>query len=137
MLFDFGCSSLAQEMIFVDCYLTYFRQWLITCLLLALLPFQPLFTESLCGDQLLALGCFQQLCSSAVCYFSVSYLLFRSFFLGGRVVSLPRGLCLFIPGVAGGILLYVWCSLVWSAKCLPSRFGASIWRCRSPPVFSV
>jgi hypothetical protein len=41
-------------MSFVDCYLPYFRPQLITCLLLALLPFQPLFTISLCGDQLLA-----------------------------------------------------------------------------------
>jgi hypothetical protein len=39
--FDFGCSSLAQEMSFVVCYLPYFRQWLITYPLLALLPFQP------------------------------------------------------------------------------------------------
>jgi hypothetical protein len=40
-LFDFGCCSLAQEMSFVDCYLLYFRQWLIPCLLSAFLPFQP------------------------------------------------------------------------------------------------
>jgi hypothetical protein len=39
----------------VDRYLPYFRQQLITHLLLALLPFQPLFTESSHGDQLLAL----------------------------------------------------------------------------------
>jgi hypothetical protein len=69
--FDFGCCSLAQEMIFVDLYLPYFRQRLITCLLSALLPFQPLFTESLCRDQLLALLSFssvlQQLHPSAVC----------------------------------------------------------------------
>jgi hypothetical protein len=38
----------------VDCYLSYFRQRLITCPLSAFLPFQPLFTESSCGDQLLA-----------------------------------------------------------------------------------
>jgi hypothetical protein len=43
-LFDFGCCSLAQEMNFVDCYLPYFRQWLMTHLLSAILPFQPLFT---------------------------------------------------------------------------------------------
>jgi hypothetical protein len=53
-LFDFGCCSLAQEMSFVDHYLPYFIHWLITCTLLALLPFQSLFTESSCGDQLLA-----------------------------------------------------------------------------------
>jgi hypothetical protein len=53
----------------VDGYLPYFRQWLITGLLLALLPFKPLFTESLCEDQLLApptfsgaLTAFQSLC---------------------------------------------------------------------------
>jgi hypothetical protein len=39
---------------FVDCYLPYFRQQLIDHQLLALLPFQPLFTESSSGDQLLA-----------------------------------------------------------------------------------
>jgi hypothetical protein len=58
-------------MSFVDSYLTYFRQWLITCLLSAFLPFQPLFTESLHRDQLLAyppsLVRFQQLCPSVVC----------------------------------------------------------------------
>jgi hypothetical protein len=27
---DFGCCSLAQEMSFEDCYLPYFRQWIIT-----------------------------------------------------------------------------------------------------------
>jgi hypothetical protein len=37
--FDFGCCSLAQEMRFVDCYLPYFRQWVITGPLSALLPF--------------------------------------------------------------------------------------------------
>jgi hypothetical protein len=55
MLFDFGCCSLAQDMSFVDHYLLYFRHWLIICPLLALLPFQSLFTECLSGDQLLAL----------------------------------------------------------------------------------
>jgi hypothetical protein len=38
----------------VDHYLPYFRQWLITRLLSALLPFQSLFIECSCGDQLLA-----------------------------------------------------------------------------------
>jgi hypothetical protein len=33
-------------MSFVDSYLPYFRQWLITGPLLAFLPFQILFTES-------------------------------------------------------------------------------------------
>jgi hypothetical protein len=39
-LFVFGCCSLAQWMSFLVCYLPYFRQWLITCPLLAFLPFQ-------------------------------------------------------------------------------------------------
>jgi hypothetical protein len=37
----------------VDHYLPYFMQQLITDPLLDRLPFQPLFTESLCRDQLL------------------------------------------------------------------------------------
>jgi hypothetical protein len=45
-------------MSFVDHYLLYFRQWLITGLLSALLPFQHLFTESSHGDQLLAVPTF-------------------------------------------------------------------------------
>jgi hypothetical protein len=45
--FDFGCCTLAQEMTFVVCYLPCFRQWLITHLLLAFLPFQSLFTDGL------------------------------------------------------------------------------------------
>jgi hypothetical protein len=51
--FDFGCCTLAQEISYVDCYLPYFRQQLITHLLWALLPFQPLFTESSCADHFL------------------------------------------------------------------------------------
>jgi hypothetical protein len=51
----------------------------------------------------------------------------RVFFFGGGI-SLPRKLCCFIPGVAGGIPCNAWCSPVWFAKCLPSRFGASFWQ---------
>jgi hypothetical protein len=54
VLFDFVCCSLAQEMSFVDRYLPYFKQHLITLPLSAIMPFQPLFTEHLCRDQLLA-----------------------------------------------------------------------------------
>jgi hypothetical protein len=46
--FGFGCCSPVQEMSFVDHYLPYFRQWLITYLLSAFLPF--LFIEGLHGD---------------------------------------------------------------------------------------
>jgi hypothetical protein len=107
-LFDLGCCSLAQEMSFVDCYLPYFRQWLITCLLSTLLPFQSLFTENSHGIQLFAPPPFTSalraphpLCCVS---FSVPCLLFRFFFfLRGQGVSLSRGLCWFIPGVAVGI----------------------------------
>jgi hypothetical protein len=56
----------------LDHYLPYFRQRLITYPLSALLPFQPLFTESLPGDQLLVPPPF----SSTTCSFSVPCLLF-------------------------------------------------------------
>jgi hypothetical protein len=46
-LFDFGCFSQAQEMSFVIRYLPSFREWLYHPLLLAFLPFQHLFTDSL------------------------------------------------------------------------------------------
>jgi hypothetical protein len=63
-LFDFGCCSLVQETSFVDRYLPYFRQWLITHLLSACLLFQAFFTESSHGDHLFALAPF----SSAAAY---------------------------------------------------------------------
>jgi hypothetical protein len=89
------CCSLAQEMSFVDRYLLYFRQWLITCLLSALPPFLPLFTEvhREISSLLLpsALLCFQQLCP--LCCVLVFSSLFIQFvlllllcFLGGRSV---------------------------------------------------
>jgi hypothetical protein len=40
---------------------------------------------------------------------------------------------------SGGLVNTTWCLVLtcWSAKYLPSRFGAGIWWCVSPPVFSV
>jgi hypothetical protein len=71
-------------MSFVDRYLPYFMQQLIICLLSAVLPFQSLFTESLCGDLILALpplsGALTAPHRLAVCSFSVPCLLF-SFYL--------------------------------------------------------
>jgi hypothetical protein len=78
--FDFGYCSLAQEMSFVDHYLPYFRQRLVTCPLLALLPFQHLFTEVHKEISSLPLSpspvSFQPPAPSAVCQFSVHCLLF-------------------------------------------------------------
>jgi hypothetical protein len=97
MLFDFGCCSLAQEMIFVDHHMPYFRQHLITHPLSACLPFQCLFTVSLQGDQLLvpppfsaALRALQPLC----CMFFFSSLFIIQIFLlffSQASVSLSRG----------------------------------------------
>jgi hypothetical protein len=125
--FDFGCCSLAQEMSFVDHYMPYFRQWLITCPPLALLSW---YTERSHGDQLVAPPPF----SSALiaphslysCSFSVPCLLFS--FFGGVVVSLPRGLWWFIPGVAVGILHATYLLTCWSAA------SKKVWSCFWPLV---
>jgi hypothetical protein len=116
--FDFGCCSLAQEMSFVDRYLLYFRQWLITHPLSAHLTFQPLFTLSSHENQLLApppfSGALRAPRPSAVCSFSVPCLLFSCLgFFAVQGVSLYRGLCWFIPGVAVGIHLFVHLLICW------------------------
>jgi hypothetical protein len=89
-LFDFGCRSLAQ-MSFVDCYLPYFRQQFITCPLLALLPFQPLFTESSREDQLLSFPPFSGVLTAphplcCVFLFSSLFIYLFIYFRGGRSV---------------------------------------------------
>jgi hypothetical protein len=113
VLFDFGCCSLAHDMSFVGCYMSYFRQWLIIHLLFTLLSFQSLFTESLHGDQLLlplpfssVLRVPRPLC----CMFLFSFLFIVHFFFFCWGVSLPRGLCWFTLGVAVGILCDALCS---------------------------
>jgi hypothetical protein len=82
-------------------YLPFFRQRLITHLLLALLPFQPLFTESLGKDQLLAPPLFSGALSVTLPFccvlvfsnlFIVQFALL-CFVLFCRGVTLPRGLC--------------------------------------------
>jgi hypothetical protein len=76
---NFGCCSLAQKMSFVDPYLPYFSQQLITCPLSALLTFQPLFTESSHGDQLLASPPFSS--AFAASLFLCCVLVFSSLFI--------------------------------------------------------
>jgi hypothetical protein len=73
-------------MSFVDHSLPYFRQWLITCLLSALLLSQPLFTESSHGNQLLALPPFSSALSATLsfcCVLVFSSLFIVQVFLGG------------------------------------------------------
>jgi hypothetical protein len=91
----------------VDHCLPYFRQCLITLPLPGHLPFQSLFTESLHGDQVLAppsssivLRAPCPLCSM---FLFISLFIIQVFFLLGGGVSLSRGLCWFIPGVAMGV----------------------------------
>jgi hypothetical protein len=93
----------------VACYLPYFRQWLITCPLLALLPFQSLFTENSHGYQLLtplpfssALRALHPLCYVLLfsslfiiqffCWFFFFFAGQRSAFQGAMLVY-PRGSC--------------------------------------------
>jgi hypothetical protein len=87
-----------------------------------------LFTDSSHGDQLFAplpfSGVLSVFLPPLLCARFQFVVYCSVFFVGG--VSLLRGLCWFISGVAGGILHHV-CSPVWSAECLPSRFGASSW----------
>jgi hypothetical protein len=90
---------------FVDHYLPYFRQWLVTRPLSALLPFQSLFTESFRGDQLLATPPFSSVLSEfqipLVCASFQFVVYYSVFFVGG--ITLLRGLCWFTPEVLGGI----------------------------------
>jgi hypothetical protein len=90
-------------MSFVVCYLPGFGQCLITHVLSAFLPFQCLFTD---GLQQLAppfSNVFSEFLPLLLCA-SFQFIVYCSifFFLAGGV-SLPRGLCWFIPGVSGGI----------------------------------
>jgi hypothetical protein len=138
VLFDFGCCSLAQKMSFVDHYLPYFRQWFIIGPLLAFLPFQPLFTEGSHGDQLLAFPSSPvhlQHPAPLLCV-SFQFLVYSVFFfLWGRGSVCSGG----YAGLSQVWLGEYWCLVLtcWSAKCLSSRFGASIWQHGSSPVFSV
>jgi hypothetical protein len=88
--------------------------------------------------------CSEHPAPSAVCSFSVPCLLFSFFvfdFLGffdGAGISLPRGLCWFIPGIAVGIQRAAYLLTCWSASpmqvwswCLaaqePSCFLSIMW----------
>jgi hypothetical protein len=85
------------------------------------------------------------LCPSLVCFqhfhplccvlvFGSLFIVQFVFFLCGEV-SLSRGLCWFILGVAVGILHDAWHSSVWSPKCFWSRCGAGSWWQQQPSCF--
>jgi hypothetical protein len=89
-----------------------FRQWLTTHSLLAFLSPPPFSSVLSAFLPFLLCASFQL----------VGFV--QVFFSGEWGVSLPRRLCWFIPGVAGGIPPAAWHSPVWSAKCLAGRFRA-------------
>jgi hypothetical protein len=97
-------------------------------------------TECLCTDQLPALPPFSGVLKaptlSAVCSFSVPCLLFSFFVCGGQGSVCPGAMLVYSKGGWGNT---TWCLVLtyWSAECLLSRFGASVWWHGSPPVFSV
>jgi hypothetical protein len=138
--FDFGCCSLAQEMLFVDSYLPYFRQWLITrhC--------QPICLSNLCllkvrieisSLPLSSPPVHLEHTSPSVCVPFQFLVYYSGFFCGVGSISVSRGLCWFISGVAVGIPHAAYLLTCWSTRYLPSRFGTGVWRRGSSPVFSV
>jgi hypothetical protein len=106
---DVAHSLRRWEMSFANRYLPYFRQCLITNLLLALSHFQSLFTESSCGDQFLApspfSGVLREPCSLCCVFFISSLFIIQLGILflfsgcgGGQSVQgtmlfYPRGGC--------------------------------------------
>jgi hypothetical protein len=94
-------------MSFVDYFLPCFCQWLITCLLLALLPFQPLFTYSSHGDQLL-LQCGFSVLHPLLCasfYFVIYCSVLFCFFLQGRGQSAQGAMLVYHKGGWGYTML--------------------------------
>jgi hypothetical protein len=104
----------------VNCYLPYFRQWLICCQLLAIYFYRLCLLKVCMEDSslllLLSLVHSKYPAPSAACPFQflVYYLVF--FFLCGAGVILSRWLCLFIPGVAVGVLHATYLLTCWSVS---------------------
>jgi hypothetical protein len=100
---------------------------------------QALFTESSCRElPLHLLCCTQSTPPSFLCVLFSSLFIIQFFFFCRAGVSLSRGLCWFIPGVAVGVscatyLLTCWCEFpkpVWSlhlAAREPSCFLSGLW----------
>jgi hypothetical protein len=66
---------------------------------------------------------------------SFQFFVYCSVFFCGEVSFFSRGLCWFIPAVAGGTPRDVVRSPVWSAECFPSRFGVGISQQQQPSCF--
>jgi hypothetical protein len=135
--FDLGCCSLALEMSFVVHYLSYFRQWIILACCWPSCLSSHLFTDSSYGDYLLTPPAFSpvhfQMSHSLFCVLVFSSLFIVQFcfvlfcFLQWEV-SLPRG-------HGWGNNTWPLGLPVWSAKCLPSKFGAGGWQWQQPTCF--
>jgi hypothetical protein len=112
-MFDFGCCSLAQEMSFVDCYLTYFRQQLTTHVLSALM-----FTVCLCREQLLTLSLLSSVLRAPCpfcCMFLFSSLFinqFFGFFLQCRESVCPGGYADLYQGGCGNTACHLFAHLL-------------------------
>jgi hypothetical protein len=119
-----GAQELSPVVCFLHSFPTSSNGWSACCW-----PSCHLFTDGLheLGSLLLppSLVHFQQpppppLCAS----FQFCCLLF-SFFFFAWGITLSRGVVLVYPRGGWGIPCDAWSSTVWSAKCLPSTFGAS------------
>jgi hypothetical protein len=120
---------------FVDLSLPYFRQRLITC------PLLPFYLSSLCllkvtmeiSSLLLpsSLACSEHTAPSAVCPFQ--FLVYYSVFFCGMGVSLSRGLCWFIPGVAVGIPPATYLLICWSPS--PKQVWSQYLVAKEPSCF--
>jgi hypothetical protein len=111
----------------VDGYLAYFRQWLTAHLLLALLPLKMfvywMFARRSAPCLTPLLRCASAFLPLLLCA-SFQFIVYCSgFFLW---VSLPRGLCWFIPGVADRNS--VWCSVLTSLVCWMSPKQVWSWQ---------
>jgi hypothetical protein len=120
-LFDFGCCSLAKEMSFVDCYLPYFRHWLITHPSAFPVFVYWKFTQRSAPCPFPLLRCaystpppllhvpFQVLIYCSVCLFCR---------VGGQ--SVHRAMLVYPRGGCGNTAWHLVLTC-WSARCLPSK----------------
>jgi hypothetical protein len=71
----------------------------------------------------------------SLCFIFLVYYSVLGLFFVGQGVSLSKGLCWFIPGVAVGIPHDSHLLTFWSES--PKQVGASLWWCWNPVVFSM